>query len=794
MIGSMRRHSKTLLLIVMVPIIVAFVFWGGGRGRAKRKNPVVGEIFDKKVTLSELRRAARIISRLRLARNTEELEMLAWRHLLLMKESEHWGMKISKGEFSRRIKEEFSSENGFDPQEYQDFLARQRVNPADFENEIKEAFLVEKLQRRVAGTARITPRELRERYDIENSGVKIQYYLVRDEKFLSVLSGLGRAKEYFLEHLDEFIKPRRVMVQYVVIEPEKFLTKAGGFTDDELGAWYEKHRDRFRDETGSAPVLSAIKQQVREALKRERAGELARKKAEQLFGNAAPAKMREIALSSRLELRISEIAGGFGYVDDYLETSSVFVQEALKAPVGKLSRVFDTEKGPAVLAPMEIIEKGPENFSEAADRIKRQSAQAEEQERIESIQQHFDLKGYIESGVDALSVTKDSYPEVSRYYRLNRGENPRFNEIGKRRVQYILLDLNEDRFRLKETITEKDMETYYQAHKDKFIDEDFIFKPFEEVKDEIEKELRHKYTITEEEIRQYYDDHIFAYRDFNDSEIPLANVRDEIIEQFEEEKKLNLVKEMAEEIFRISLSKSMRSLADRYNLSIRYTELFGFDEKVDDYVGDSAEFKVAAFKTAFGDVSDIIQTERGFAILSPIEEYPLEPTIAPLAKIYEVVQEEMSREEAADMAYDVMERLKDDIDRKMSSSDTSFDSACGDLGIRLAESEWFSRVDRDIPEIGYVGYLAYQSTSEKTTGPFEMKIGEASPTLRLDGGAMFYSLAATRLPADEEFEEEKDEYLELMLQRRQQEVLAEWYLKLGEKGGIKRFTSRSGRK
>jgi len=415
----------------------------------------------------------------------------------------------------------------------------------------------------------------------------------------------------------------------------------------------------------------------------------------------------------------------------------------------------------------------------------------EEQRKVELMRQYIDLGSYIDSGYNVDSLIKENYVDVARYYQRNidsidQDVNPDFLIPRKRRVQYILID--KDQFSLRETISEKDIARHYEENKYKFLDDDLEPRLLEDVRAEIEDELKEKYVVTDEEIEKYYEENITVYQNSDDdTAATLAKMRGYILKELQQRKKRVLAKELADKIFVIFGPERMRWLADRYDLPMRYSELFSLDEKVDDYIGDSQQFKLAAFQTEIGTLSDIIETERGFALLSPIEELPLETTPAPLSVIYDTALENYHIDQASDVINDIVYNRWSRVTNWMRQSKTSFDTACIELGIPFEESDWFSRLNERVEGIGSVDALTFRSGS-KTITPFEMKAGELKLAQNVPGGALFCMVSETKFPTDEEFEEEKEFYTTEMIKFRSRGVVMEWLTQLWNTGVRRRAT------
>src|SRR5688572_933932 len=99
MIGTIRKHSKALWMIIIVVIIFTFVIWGSNTGNQGSGRDVnYGSIFGKKVTADEFDKAVRevkvrhFMNRRQWPDRGNELEQEAYFRLLLIQKQEDLGI------------------------------------------------------------------------------------------------------------------------------------------------------------------------------------------------------------------------------------------------------------------------------------------------------------------------------------------------------------------------------------------------------------------------------------------------------------------------------------------------------------------------------------------------------------------------------------------------------------------------------------------------------------------------------------------------------------------------------
>jgi len=132
--------------------------------------------------------------------------------------------------------------------EYEDMLQRANLTPTKFEEAVGNDVLLSKLQAFVSGSANVTESEIREQFIKQNSKVKFDYAVLKQD---DLRKGLHPSEEelkaYYESHKQGYLNsiPEKRKVKYAVVD----LAKADAgvqVTQDDLKAYYSDHRDQYR--------------------------------------------------------------------------------------------------------------------------------------------------------------------------------------------------------------------------------------------------------------------------------------------------------------------------------------------------------------------------------------------------------------------------------------------------------------------------------------------------------------------------------------------------------------------
>lgn len=228
-----KKTMKRILWTLAILIIPPFVFWGAGSAmRSRQKGPnCAGTIFGRNVSFEEYSnawQAARNQAMMMYGSKMDEiadalnLEQQAWDRLILLHEAKKKGLRVSDQEVINTIQNLpfFQSKGQFDKRAYDLILTQAfRVEPRQFEEEIREILLIEKLRDTVIKGVQINDEELTQAYKRENEKSRITYILVAPAGFRATIKiDEPSLKRYYQANAESFRVGEQVNVEYIGFE------------------------------------------------------------------------------------------------------------------------------------------------------------------------------------------------------------------------------------------------------------------------------------------------------------------------------------------------------------------------------------------------------------------------------------------------------------------------------------------------------------------------------------------------------------------------------------------------
>ncbi|MCK5548552.1 MAG: SurA N-terminal domain-containing protein, partial [Thermoplasmata archaeon] len=168
MINFLRKHTKLIFWAIVIVLVPSFVMWGAGRGGffgGRRRKMTIARFSGEKISSKEFRThwdAAHRLLRGEENLTYELVENATWQRIMLVKEADRWGVWIPSNEVKRYIRRTFQDKNGFNRGYYRNALKKMGVSAPDFESEVRDTLKMQKLAELVAGSATVTPREVRD--------------------------------------------------------------------------------------------------------------------------------------------------------------------------------------------------------------------------------------------------------------------------------------------------------------------------------------------------------------------------------------------------------------------------------------------------------------------------------------------------------------------------------------------------------------------------------------------------------------------------------------------------------
>ncbi len=255
-----------LLLLITVSMVWYLVPQGNNYTFGAPTKGVVAKVGDAEVTADEVRTTARQMLQQQMpqgsAANMSMLlpffsqraaEQLITREALI-NEANRMGLRVTPDEVKDELQHGryaatfFPGGNFIGQTEYEDMLTRANLTPAKFEDEVSKDILLTKLQALISGTANVTDAEIHDQFVKQNSKVKFDYAVLKED---DIKKGLhpsdAELKAYYESHKASYANsvPEKRKVKYAVIDNAK-VESGIQITQADLQAYYDQHRDQYR--------------------------------------------------------------------------------------------------------------------------------------------------------------------------------------------------------------------------------------------------------------------------------------------------------------------------------------------------------------------------------------------------------------------------------------------------------------------------------------------------------------------------------------------------------------------
>jgi len=241
---------------------------------------------------------------------------------------------------------------------------------------------------------------------------------------------------------------------------------------------------------------------------------------------------------------------------------------------------------------------------------------------------------------------------------------------------------------------------------------------------------------------------------------PLTGAKDDIRKKLADEGAKQLAYDAAESVFDAAFEgRPLREIAADQNLALITTDFFT-RQGPQKGVQDKSEFAKVAFDLPEEQVSEIQDLGDGYYLLEIVEKKAAR--IPELAEVEEKVKADLIREKKN-------ERAKIDADALLSALKDGADiETVGKEFDLTPKSTGFFKRNGSIPNIGF--------ERELSRAAFELSDDRFLPQEVFQGGKGFYVIKfkQRKTPSMEEFEKEKANINERLLQQKRSETLREW--------------------
>ncbi len=290
MLDYLRKRVKSLFTkIVFGILIVVFAFWGVQVARRGNKGYLASIGKDTFVTVPEFQREldrrldmyAKIYGRrptpsmIKLMGLKESVLYDIINRKLLLLAADDLGVRATDDEIREKVEsmKVFRRNGQFIPYLYKTVLRANNLTPEEFESMVANDIVVEKLRNSITESIPApTEGELYYMYKIDREKLNLLFVSFKPSEFLSkVKVTKEEEKNYYKEHQDEFMTPKKLSGELVILEKSAFLDEVKVKKSD-IEEYYNINADDFFVPRSYRleRILIKVPEDAKEALKKKK--------------------------------------------------------------------------------------------------------------------------------------------------------------------------------------------------------------------------------------------------------------------------------------------------------------------------------------------------------------------------------------------------------------------------------------------------------------------------------------------------------------------------------------------
>jgi peptidyl-prolyl cis-trans isomerase D len=254
-----------LLLIICAAMVITLVPGGVGSGIGGPGQGVVATVGGQQVTTADVMNEARRMLRRQFPKggpqesmllpyfNSQAAEALILRQAILV-EADRLGLRATNEDVLDEIQHGrygptfFPGGKFVGEQQYQAILQANDLSVPQFEQNVKNEILGQKLQGLITGSVLVSDSEVHQEFEKRNTKVKFDYAVLRKDDLLKQIHPSEAELKAFYERNKATYNnsiPEKRKIQYVVLDLEKIQAQTP-VTHDDLQAYYNQHREEYR--------------------------------------------------------------------------------------------------------------------------------------------------------------------------------------------------------------------------------------------------------------------------------------------------------------------------------------------------------------------------------------------------------------------------------------------------------------------------------------------------------------------------------------------------------------------
>jgi len=425
MLRLMRKHARNWLMkVVLGIIIIVFVFYFGSM-RGRQITETIAEVDGSLIARADFRSEYQnlldlyrqrygnnltdsLIEKLNLKQ--QAFERLINRAVILSKANE-LKLDVSNEELRASILSHpaFQRNGVFDNKTYQWVLRSQRLTPEDFEAIQRRALKIEKLERLIKESAKVSDKEIRDIYDSQNRKINVNFIKITTDMVAVKEPSKEVLEEYLKEHSEAFRTPQKAKIEYIEFRGDSF-ADIESISDEEITQYYEYHESDFED-NGTIKPLPEVRDIIISRLKSTHGMDTA-------FDEATAAhdtiyqeeNFEEYAKEKGLKIQTAGFSRGVPLTGQLagLQDLSEYVL-GLKA--GDMGRVFSDDNGYYLFRVVSLEPSYTPKLEEITDKV-RKSYTASESIKL-SREKSENILDRLKTGTDMAKLSRDEGLKLS---------------------------------------------------------------------------------------------------------------------------------------------------------------------------------------------------------------------------------------------------------------------------------------------------------------------------------------------------------------------------------------------
>ncbi len=712
------KHGRVAFVIIGILIVVPFVFFygasglgGGGKGRKRGINKV-GRMYGSSIDPDRFKRqlyAAELSFLLKrgklLSRKQESFDQwvkLTLRRMRMLREARQRGLThVTDSRIAKNIREQrlFQKEGKFSKKRFNQLFSNllqqppRNISKSDFDQIIKENIIIDRLKQQVKSGVFVSPEEVKEAYKRQNEQFAAKYKLFDSSKYTdkareNLNPSPARIKNYFEKHSDELQLPPRKVVNVARFSFEDYEADVAA---EEAKEYYEKHNKRFKGKD-----FADVKDTIKKTLRRKRQLTNAEQDAVELLNRIKtntrgkePGKVAGIFKQLCAEADVTCKTSGPFLRDSSEPIPNIGKEAALRRRAYALNEETPLTEQPIrgknayFLASWQktLPAKTPRKLTDYVKTTIKKKLVAEKVRNFFKNQ----VAPYREKAQDGISpqeLLSDKQKELMQGGRQN------FRE----------------KFRQYREFAEKinaEFKRYYVPAKAKIRVALF---PFKQYRKDVE--------VTTQECKEYYQENSSEYnkKQVRTRHIFLNN-SDKSEKQMEAQKKL--LKDLKSKLE--NNEADFASLAKKHSQNKETSQKGGDTGFFSKSAQDAPAFADEAFKLEQGDISDIIETEKGFHLVKLVDKRSQIPFEEVQSEIRQTLKQEKARTRAKRAAtrFETGENgVYTTIDNRNVQAHKEglevFNKVAENMEVKVTSTDWFTR-QGPIPELGRKPTLAKEA-------------------------------------------------------------------------------------